>query len=101
MQNHIGVDKFSSLIIHLINPASDLGYKLGYSNKKSLPAQSLEGPNLLERATRFELATHGLGSRYSTTELRPHPICICFTLFLGNYIIFYQFLATQFTKILW
>ena len=35
---------------------------------------ALQCPNLLERATRFELATHGLGSRYSTTELRPHPL---------------------------
>ena len=25
---------------------------------------------------RFELATHGLGSRYSTTELRPHHIVL-------------------------
>jgi hypothetical protein len=28
----------------------------------------------LERATRFELATKSLGSSYSTTELRPHPV---------------------------
>lgn len=27
----------------------------------------------VERATRFELATFCLGSRCSTTELRPHP----------------------------
>ena len=26
----------------------------------------------MERMARFELVTHGLGSRYSTTELHPH-----------------------------
>ena len=34
------------------------------------------GAKKMERATRFELATHGLGSRYSTTELRPHHIVL-------------------------
>ena len=29
---------------------------------KGLPTQSLEGSKLLEQATRFELATHGVGS---------------------------------------
>ncbi len=31
--------------------------------KKAFHARKLEGLSLLERATRFELATHGLGSR--------------------------------------
>lgn len=55
---------------------------LGYLRKrKTPPRKTPEGANLLERATRFELATHGLGSRYSTTELRPHVYGILETLY--------------------
>ena len=44
-------------------------------NKKS-PYISCIGWIYLERVARFELVTHGLGSRYSTTELRPHHIVL-------------------------
>ena len=41
-------------------------------NEKTPSGKTPEGANLLERAKGFEPSTHGLGSRYSTTELRPH-----------------------------
>ena len=65
--------------INFLNTFKVYPRRQGLSRKK--PACQAEGKSLpavcrkafiLERATRFELATHGLGSRYSTTELRPH-----------------------------
>ena len=47
---------------------------IAYKRTKKAFATTCEGLNLLERVKRFELSTHGLGSRYSTTELHPHYI---------------------------
>ena len=46
-----------------------------YANKKALSVL-LKACKKLERVKGFEPSTHGLGSRYSTTELRPHHIVL-------------------------
>gem|GEM_PF-3075712 len=45
-------------------------------NGEGLQVKTLEALIFLERAKGFEPSTHGLGSRYSTTELRPHHVLI-------------------------
>ena len=52
------------------------GFEPGVKDLQSHALPLGYGAKKLERATRFELATHGLGSRYSTTELRPHHIVL-------------------------
>lgn len=54
-------------------------------NKKAAEPSSA-AKYFMERETRFELATRGLGSRCSTTELHPHDyqIIIAQTLFVAK-----------------